>query len=766
MLENNFISKRKRKSLHIEIPNKELTFCDTKRICIYKKNDINKTNYMKGDNLKNNSEDDYDSSVYNELISKENIIFGNTNQEKKNSLIKSNSELFNNNKHLIDKKNYILNNFDKNIKIKSKLNLSFENNNQNSVIDNEKSLLIEEKSENYKNLNKLINLFSFINKRRPNMIQKTLEEENNNIQNSLLNNDKIYIYHNSSKFSKISKKNVTITEGINNSLPFGNRNITELYIDLEKGIQKNKITKINNISKKENEKNINKINPKKINFKLYDGYNISSDFNDTFEKERKMILKANNINRSMRKININLNDSSIEKYIYLNKSKIKNHSINYSNPKKLRSEKRIKTLINDYMNRDMNSNYNMIYKSKNQNNIGKHKIIKKRVILEEEYIVNSEGDKKLLSVRRLDDENNNSKNKSFFIKNNFIREKTINNENPMNKKFKLNNSFFSSIFKDNSRKTVSNNKLGIKSIDVDNQMSLIFNNQKFPKTNFKKSKDIITNPSLIKTQNNRSTSKIVKNGINKLPIRTIVKGKSAKRQKLNKVSNINKEQKINKKLFYNRIYINKFNKSNNNSKINFHPNYINSNRTSINYFDDKEKSKIDNNKGIYNKISFSKKEPFMIYHNEEKNQNFYINNNQNCSNMVNIVFLNNEKNKGYKEIEKAKPICGLKRNYYKCNEIKTISIDNNTSGIKSTRNLHNKNIINVSSYDDPVGIRKNNYSIYSSMDNAKDNRIKNPIFEYISSKPKLGINDMKKHYIKKSGFNKSGFSNYFIDYME
>ena len=765
MLDNNFISKKKRKSLHIEIPNKELTFCDTKRICIYKKNDINKTNYMKGDNLKNNSEDDYDSSVYNELISKENIIFGNTNKEKKNSLIKSNSELFNNNKHLIDKKNYILNNFDKNIKIKSKLNLSFENNNQNFVIDNEKSL-IEEKSENYKNLNKLINLFSFINKRRPNMIQKTLEEENNNIQNSLLNNDKIYIYHNSSKFSKISKKNVTITEGINNSLPFGNRNITELYIDLEKGIQKNKITKINNISKKENEKNINKINPKKINFKLYDGYNISSDFNDTFEKERKMILKANNINRSMRKININLNDSSIEKNIYLNKSKIKNHSINYSNPKKLRSEKRIKTLINDYMNRDMNSNYNMIYKSKNQNNIGKHKIIKKRVILEEEYIVNSEGDKKLLSVRRLDDENNNSKNKSFFIKNNFIREKTINNENPMNKKFKLNNSFFSSIFKDNSRKTVSNNKLGIKSIDVDNQMSLIFNNQKFPKTNFKKSKDIITNPSLIKTQNNRSTSKIVKNGINKLPIRTILKGKSAKRQKLNKVSNINKEQKINKKLFYNRIYINKFNKSNNNSKINFHPNYINSNRTSINYMDDKEKSKIDNNKGIYNKISFSKKEPFMIYHNEEKNQNFYINNNQNCSNMVNIVFLNNEKNKGYKEIEKAKPICGLKRNYYKCNEIKTISIDNNTSGIKSTRNLHNKNIINVSSYDDPVGIRKNNYSIYSSMDNAKDNRIKNPIFEYISSKPKLGINDMKKHYIKKSVFNKSGFSNYFIDYME
>ena len=33
-----------------------------------------------------------------------------------------------------------------------------------------------------------------------------------------------------------------------------------------------------------------------------------------------------------------------------------------------------------------------------------------------------------------------------------MKEKAINNENPMNKNYKLNNSFFSSIFKDNTRK--------------------------------------------------------------------------------------------------------------------------------------------------------------------------------------------------------------------------------------------------------------------------------------------------------------------------
>jgi hypothetical protein len=154
--------------------------------------------------------------------------------------------------------------------------------------------------------------------------------------------------------------------------------------------------------------------------------------------------------------------------------------------------------------------------------------------------------------------------------------------------------------------------------------------------------------------------------------------------------------------------MNKFNKTNNNSKLNFYPNYAISNRVN-NCIEDKDKSNQEKSIQFYNKISFSKKQPFMIYHNEEKNQNFYINNSsQNCPNMVNIVFLNDEKNKNIKESERPKAVCGLKRNKFK--EIKAISIDtNNNSFIRSTRNHYNKQISKVSSCDDNALIKKNSF---------------------------------------------------------
>ena len=764
MFENKNISRKKRRSLQIEIPNKEITFCDTKKFSKYKINNIINQNYLKNKRIKNNSEDDYDSSVYNEQICKDKIFFGNKYFEKKHSIIKSSSEIFNFNKKLFSKSRLISDYFEKNIKVNSMLNLSYENKNQNFILDYEKTLT-KDKSENYKNLKKIINLFSFVNKKRQNKIQKNQEE--NNFLNLYPNNTNLT--KNTGKFSrKKGNKNIYITENITKIYPQHNRYITELYIDLKKGVQKNKIIKLNkynNISDLIKKVDRNNSNPRKINFKMTDDYVMRSEYNNLFENERKNISKGSYLNKSMRKINLNLNDSGFNKNVRLNRTKIKNHSINYSNPKKFKNEKKVKTIINDYMNMEKVENSNVINKEKKKEIFGKQKIIKKRVILEEEYIINSEGDQKLLSIRRLEDENNNEEtNITQSINKNFIKEKIINNENPMNKKYKLNNSFFSSIFKDNSRMTVYNNRIGINSIDDDNHISYIFNNNKFAKTNNKKPKYIETNPSLIKKQNN----KIKKEG-NKLPIKTSLnnKQKQTKEQKSNKESN-NKEHNINKKLFYNRIYINKFNKSNNNSKINLHQNQVKSSRISINNLDNKDKSKLEISKSIYDKISFSKKRPFMIYHNEEKSQNFYINNNQNCSNMVNIVFLNNEKNKNYKEKERPKPICGLKRNEFKFHEIKSISIDNNNSGIKSTRNLHNKNIMNVSSSDDPnIGIQKNNYSIYSSMENTKDKRTKNlEILEYISSKPKIRIDNVKNQFIKKSGFNKSGGSKFFFDYID
>ena len=306
---------------------------------------------------------------------------------------------------------------------------------------------------------------------------------------------------------------------------------------------------------------------------------------------------------------------------------------------------------------------------------------------------------------------------------------------------------------------------GINSLDDENRISYLYSNSKNTKRNIKNTKNIIKSiPSLIQNKNNKSSSKILKIQENKIPIKTDLKKHKNKKRKINTKST-NKEKNLKKKLFFNRLYVNKFNKSNNNSKINFYPNYINSNRTN-NYLEDKGKLNQEKNISIYNKISFSKKQPFMIYHNEEKNQNFYINNNsQNCANMVNIVFLNNEKNKSIKESEMPKAVCGLKRN--KIKEIKSISMDiNNNSFIKSTRNQYNKQVTKVASCDD-ISNKKNSFSIYSSMDNINDKRIKNlNILSYISSKPRMEINNLKKKYIKKIGFNKTGNSNNFIDFIE
>ena len=86
--------------------------------------------------------------------------------------------------------------------------------------------------------------------------------------------------------------------------------------------------------------------------------------------------------------------------------------------------------------------------------------------------------------------------------------------------------------------------------------------------------------------------------------------------------------------------------------------------------------------------------------------------------------------------------------------------------MKSTRNQHNKNIMNATSFEVPfLKNKNNNYSIYSSIDNMNDKRTKNlSILEYLASKPKQGINDISSKYINKSSLNKKDFPKYFFDY--
>jgi hypothetical protein len=261
------------------------------------------------------------------------------------------------------------------------------------------------------------------------------------------------------------------------------------------------------------------------------------------------------------------------------------------------------------------------------------------------------------------------------------------------------------------------------------------------------------------------SSSITKVNINK---------KQTHEQKMNSELNT-KEIQFKKKLFYNKICpirdknINKFNKSNNTSNnnniISSHTNFLNSNRVSMNYYEDKNRNNVDNNKGIYERISFVKEQPLMLQHNkpQNKNQNFFINNNQNCPNLVNIVFYNqDEKNDAIKncrtssscnsEVQKYfvnkkiniplnKLSCRLKRNNYKFHEIKSVSIDI-TPRIKSTRNYnvenHNKIMLYNNSnscyeFNDMNYNTSNNLDIYSSMENSNALNLNNNY--YIRSPP-------------------------------
>ena len=313
MFEKNIIIKNKRKPIQIEIPNKIITSYVSNKLGINKKDKIINTNLYNQTNKNKSSEDDYDSFVYNDFISKDKLFFGNRQSMKKKSDSRTTYNIFNYNKKLLNQADY----FDKNIKINSKLNLSFENKNKISFFENDNELIIKDKFENNKNIMKIINLFAFVNKK----LHNTFNQSKNvfpNTNNLNLNHDnKITILTKKpSKFSRKNKKNDFPTLKNNPRL-----NITELFIDLEKGIQKNKIKKIeklNNSLKITNKGNIS--NLKKINYKMNDTYNINSCYEDILEPKRKLSMKESRMNKSMRKININLNESSIDKILNLNKN--------------------------------------------------------------------------------------------------------------------------------------------------------------------------------------------------------------------------------------------------------------------------------------------------------------------------------------------------------------------------------------------------------------------------------------------------------------
>ena len=785
---------------------------------INKKNNVifeNFINSLDENEIQNNSnleEDDYNNLIYNESILKNKIFFPDEQNENacltRNKTFSSfrciNKKLHQ--KYEILEDNCILktlkNNSNKNV---SSIRIP-------NLFGRDIIPINEEKNDNgnYNYLMENINIFHSVRKDRneeclEKPIKKSVSNSNkfkkkdnySDVDIKIINVD----FTKKSKYSKRNKKKET-KKFKKDMIPIHNRATTQFLINLNypqnKNAKSNNNQNSNNISK--SNKDLSNPLPKLMNFKIYDAFIMSSNYKNNLTERDKEIIIRNSLknNKSIRKIDVSISHKVISKNLSMRHTKPKNNYINFINLKKHKNtDKKLNTIIKDYNKKEPKSaitKNNNIHNLKSPENLGSNKIVKKRVILEEEYVINSKGDKMLLSVKRVENGNNrnstcNSNNNTNISNSNildkyFKKEKGLNmdmlNVNKYhNLRHTLNNSLFNSVFNEASGHSEYNHTY-LKSIEEDHSHMDILNNY-IPVSKIEKIKkikqNIITASSHANDKNNQIIQRMPKKAEETPSIKKMnLNKKQTHEQKINSELN-NKEIRFKKKLFFNKICpirdknVNKFNKSNNISNnsnsntISCHTNFLNSNRTSMNYYEEKNKYNIENNKSIYERISFVKEQPLVLQNSkpQNKNQNFFINNNQNCPNLVNIVFYNqDEKNDAIKncrtsnscnsEVQKYfvnkkinipmnKMSCRLKRNNYKFHEIKSVSIDI-TPRLKSTRNYNAANHDKIMLYNNSNSCYEfnnmnyksnNNMDIYSSMDNSNLLNLNNNY--YIRSPP-------------------------------
>ena len=739
------------------------------------KQKISSYNKVEIQNNSNLEEDDYNFSTYNKSISNDEIF---TNKKKEDIIhsryntISSFKSLNSIKKKLSQKYINIIN--INSINENSILNLSYEENiYRNPLFFANPIFLNEEKSRN--NLIKITNNFYSIHNERINNIKKAVKfkrlgkslSKNIMTNSNKLNVKKINITNNNyniNKKSKFSKKKNKNSKKLKRSIvPIHGRHVTQ-YIN-SNNLQ-NKILKIENMSNinYKRYKDINNKIPNNSNYKMIDGFiiNINNNKNNLTEKDKEILKKNMENNKPLIKDDL-INNKNIDKNLIRNDLKMKNNQVNFINIKK-NSSNDLKTIIIPHSRRDSNKNMRTIYKTKNREGSGFNKIVKKRIILEEEYMISPIGEKRLLSVKRLDDEENSNSN---LLDKYFKKEKKENLVQSNYFRNTINNSLFSSIFQETSKER-NFYTTNLKYLAQDLSNLNIINNNDFSLSNKRKNKNIIISTSRINTKNNLINYNLFKKP--KEELNNIKENLNGNEQtldlKINSELN-NKEVHFKKKLFYNKINflkeknLNKFNKCNNNSfkninnKISRHTNFLNGNRTTMNYFEDKNKYFNENSKNIYDSISLTKEQPLAIYHNKElnKNSNFIINNNHNCPNLVNIVFINNEEksnqihkyksnnNNGINKylinkrisIPQPKLSSSINRTNYRFHEVKLMSLDN-SQGIKSSGyfNKDNKKILHT-----------NNSNSYFEI---KNNKINNNIYSSFGNLNKLNINNSKKYF--------------------
>ena len=794
---------------------------------------IKRINFLNEYDIQNNSnleEDDYNFNIYDKSISKNEIFLYNDDAQeefinKRYNTISSFNSIKKNLSY--NNKNNLNNNNSSPVKINLNINNSFEEKSINYTLEgNNLELINNNNDRNYKNLIKNINLFYLFHKSRVdvdfsrcnknNLKKNGVYKSNGSILLNIDNQIRNDINFNKSKFSKINNKHY---------IKLNNRDYEQIHNKNQSYYKVNYIHSHNNLSNKDKISNINCRSDKdfkfninnNINFKMFDGYVMNPFYNNILTETERELLFRNSILKNkfpIKKIDVNINHSDIYKNFNFNNTKEKKNFKNYFNLKKQKNVnyRKINPMFDKCSDRNKNKikDNNEVYQAQNIDNIGHNKIIKKRIILEEEYMINPNGEKTLLSVKRIENKNNHIKTShSNVLDKYFKKENRLNIKNEKdffnkNNKLSFNNELFSNIFKNNLRESGLYQKEYLRSIEEDTSHMYINNN--YPQLSTSPNVQSIKQNMISPSNNINKKIKMVNNYYKKreenININTNINNNNIYKQKIN--SDLNKNELENKKkLFYTKINllkdknININNKIYSNNNINNFPrnnNLIrshtdlgnNNNRIAMNYIEDKNRHINENNrKIIYGRIPLKQQIPLINYHNDEKNQNqnFIINNNQSCPNLVNIVFFNhkqkNDVNKNqninkYNELSKyfinKKDIIPehtlssrQMRNNYRFHEIKSVSIDI-SSGLSTNRNLsdfvnnrHYRINDNISSneFKNSHNFSNNsNSNFFSSMDHFSLNKNKyNNIFLYESPKKDEKMGNIKGKFNKRCTLN-------------
>ena len=556
-----------------------------------------------------------------------------------------------------------------------------------------------------------INLFKMVHKERKQnkLLNNILSKEYNNTSNTNMKNDKYIITNKFSKKYRFTNNNKKNDNGIISnhtkviSEPLNGPYLRKNKFDHNKNLNKNNEDNNNNNNfeyvfdlndDESNSNNITKI--KAITKSLFNRY--SQRYTNLHNlKIDKIKEKEKDINKKNKKIKIitsslygSKRNDSVEKNNLKNQNKnsyifnLKFYNIyNNKDNNNLKIKSKSNSVINEYYSFDDNNINKSINKKKKEKEEKEEKdenpkqnIIKKRVIFEEEYILDANGNQKFLCVKRVandDDDNINTqdninnnkeinKSKRAYTSNNIFNssnyknyKKNIEDYNPRNNNKKYING-------NSNQKKNNNRKIEAKTVFFSPQISYenIFspnnnniNNNNITKPNEKISENskkqyILYNTNKLKDINNIPNSKScifkfdqnikfhkIDNYSNKNSFNSKNRVPSYKSKKIEEKNIINSTSKINygkpiiaKKKLKNQnegekaITINNSRNYNTNNLININDyNNINKEKYILNSINDK----INNKKNLYktanfeiNKISIPQK----IFYNKSENNNF------------------------------------------------------------------------------------------------------------------------------------------------